>query len=45
MLLAVKIMTRSGVLADEDSDAFDEVMSSYKLPKETEEEKSQRMLQ
>ena len=42
MLLAVKIMTRSGVLADEDSDAFDEVMSSYKLPKDTEEENSQR---
>ncbi len=42
MLLAVKIMTRSGVLADEDSDAFDEVMSSYKLPKDTEEDKSQR---
>ena len=42
MLLAVKIMTRSGVLADEDSDAFDEVMSSFKLPKDTEEEKTQR---
>ena len=42
MLLAVKIMTRSGVLADEDSDAFDEVMSSYKLPRDTDQEKSQR---
>ena len=42
MLLAVKIMSRSGSLADEDSDAFDEVMSSFKLPKDSEEEKTQR---
>ena len=42
MLLGVKIMSRSGILADEDSDAFDEVMSSFKLPRETEQDKSQR---
>lgn len=42
MLLGVKIMSRSGNLADEDSDAFDEVMSSFKLPRETEQDKSQR---
>ena len=40
MLLAVKIMTRAGELADEDSDAFDDVMQSFRLPKDTEEEKS-----
>ena len=33
MLLSVKIMSRAGDLADEDSDAFDEVMASFKLPK------------
>lgn len=42
MLLAVKIMTRAGELADEDSDAFDDVMQSFRLPKDTEEEKSSR---
>ena len=42
MLLAVKIMTRAGELADEDSDAFDDVMQSFRLPKETEEEKASR---
>ena len=42
MVLSVKIMTRSGELADEDSDAFDEVMSSYRLPKDTDEEKAAR---
>ena len=42
MLLAVKIMTRAGELADEDSDAFDDVMSSFRLPKDTEEEKTSR---
>ena len=29
MLSAVKIMTRAGELADEDSDAFDDVMASF----------------
>ena len=38
MMLSVKIMSRAGELADEDSDAFDEVMSSFKLPKGTDEE-------
>jgi formiminotetrahydrofolate cyclodeaminase len=42
MLLAVKIMTRAGELADEDSDAFDMVMESFRLPKDTDEEKSFR---
>ena len=42
MLLAVKTMTRAGELADEDSDAFDDVMQSFRLPKDTEDEKSLR---
>lgn len=42
MLSAVKIMTRAGELADEDSDAFDDVMASFRLPKATEEEKLSR---
>ena len=42
MLLAVKTMTRAGELADEDSDAFDDVMQSFRLPKDTEEEKTSR---
>lgn len=42
MLLAVKTMTRAGELADEDSDAFDDVMQSFRLPKDTEDEKSSR---
>ncbi len=39
---SVRIMMRAGALADEDSDAFDEVMASFKLPKETETEKESR---
>ena len=42
MLLSVKIMSRAGDLADEDSDDFDEVMASFKLPKGTDEEVSIR---
>lgn len=42
MLLSVKTMTRAGELADEDSDAFDDVMQSFRLPKDTEDEKSSR---
>lgn len=42
MLLSVKIMSRAGELADEDSDAFDEVMASFKLPKGSDEEISIR---
>ena len=39
---SVRIMTRAGELADEDSDAFDEVMASFKLPKNSDEEKQAR---
>lgn len=42
MILAVNTMTRAGELADEDSDAFDEVMASFRLPKDTEDEKMSR---
>jgi len=42
MLLSVKIMSRAGELADEDSDAFDEVMASFKLPKGSDEKVSIR---
>ena len=42
MIRAVKTMTRAGELADEDSDAFDEVMASFRLPKDTEDEKMSR---
>lgn len=38
-LLAIPLLHHSGVLAQQDSDAFDEVMASFKLPKSTEEEK------
>jgi len=43
--IAVKAMSRAGELADEDSQAFDGVMESFKLPKQTEEEKSIRLNQ
>ena len=36
--LAVRMLTRAGQLADEDSDSFDAVMASFRLPKENEEE-------
>ena len=39
---AVKIMSRAGTLADEDSDAFDSVMNSFKMARDTDEEKSRR---
>ena len=39
---AVPIMSRAGELATEDSDSFDAVMSCFKMPKETEEEKEVR---
>ena len=42
--LAIPMITRAGGLATEDSDAFDEVMGSFGLPKSTEEEKQQRRL-
>ena len=41
-LLAIPLLHQSGVLAQQDSDAFDEVMASFKLPKSTEVEKSGR---
>jgi len=41
--IAVKAMSRAGELADEDSQAFDGVMESFKLPKQTDEEKSIRI--
>ncbi|MDA8748758.1 cyclodeaminase/cyclohydrolase family protein [Candidatus Poseidonia alphae] len=40
--LAIPIMTRSGVLAKEDSDAFDEVMAAFKMPKQSDSEKNHR---
>jgi len=43
--IAVKAMSRAGELADEDSQAFDGVMESFKLPKQTDEEKSIRLNQ
>ncbi len=39
---SVRIMSRAGELADEDSAAFDAVMDSFKLPKDTEDEKQDR---
>ena len=39
---SVRIMSRAGELANEDSAAFDEVMDSFKLPKDTEDEKQER---
>ena len=36
--VAIKIFTEAGKLAKEDSDSFDSVMESFKLPKTTEEE-------
>jgi len=42
MLAAVKIMSRAGELADEDSNAFDDVMASFKLPKDDDEQKEAR---
>lgn len=39
------IFTRSGELAKLDSDAFDQVMQAYRMPKSTEDEKSSRLNQ
>lgn len=41
-LLAIPLLHRSGVLAQQDSDAFDSVMAAFKLPKETNDEKTNR---
>ena len=40
--ISIDIMTNSARLADEDSDSFDAVMNSFKMPKESEEEKESR---
>ena len=40
--VSVRTMSRAGLLADEDSDAFDGVMDSFRLPKESDEQKSTR---
>ena len=40
--LSIEIMTNSARLADEDSESFDAVMDSFKMPKESEEEKEFR---
>jgi formiminotetrahydrofolate cyclodeaminase len=40
--ISIDIMTNSARLADEDSDSFDAVMNSFKMPKESEEEKEYR---
>jgi formiminotetrahydrofolate cyclodeaminase len=37
-LLSVRMLTRSGQLADEDSDSFDAVMDTFRLPKGNDEE-------
>ena len=37
-LLAVRMLTRAGQLAEEDSDSFDAVMASFKLSKENDDE-------
>ena len=40
--IAIPMMTRSGILAEEDSDAFDEVMAAFKKPKSSDSEKTHR---
>ena len=40
--LSIPIMTRSGILAEDDSNAFDEVMDAFKLPKDSDSEKAHR---
>lgn len=42
--IAIPLLDRGLDLAIEDSDAFDAVVNSFRLPKETEEEKNQRRL-
>ena len=38
VMSAIKIMSRAGDLADEDSDSFEQVMQSFKLPKNDDDE-------
>ena len=40
--IAIPMMTRSGILAEEDSDAFDEVMAAFKMLKSSDSEKTHR---
>ena len=40
--ISIEIMTNSARLADEDSESFDAVMDSFKMPKESEEEQEFR---
>ena len=40
--LAIPMLNKAGVLASEDSDAFDAVMDSFGLPKSTDDEKETR---
>ena len=42
--LAIKIFTQAGKLAQDDSDSFDSVMESFKLPKSTEDEIQSRRI-
>ena len=37
-MLAVNMLTRAGQLADDDSESFDAVMDSFKLPKQSDED-------
>ena len=41
-LTAIPLLHRSGILANEDSDAFDEVMASFKMPKNNDSEVESR---
>ncbi len=41
-LLAIPMLNRSGELAQADSDAFDDVMACFRLPKESDDEKNAR---
>jgi len=41
-LLAIPLLSQSGDLAKADSDAFDEVMASFSMPKETDDDKQAR---
>jgi formiminotetrahydrofolate cyclodeaminase len=40
--VAAEVLSRSGPLAQEDSDAFDLVVAAFRMPKETDAEKSTR---
>lgn len=41
-LCAIPLLTKAGVLAQDDSESFDGVMACFKMPKETDEEKAAR---